>query len=227
MSPTFNSSLVNAKIVLLRKLLEDESRYDEAKALLLQVHAWLHTREMAGTESWSYQDTVLDGLTSAQMREIPVDECHSIAWLLWHTTRCEDLTMNLLVAGSAQVLLAEGWQERLNISRRDTGNAMSPGEIIDFSQEIDIPELLGYRKAVGKSTHVVILALSKEMVHRKVAPSGIKRIFDEGGVVEAESGVADYWSKRDFAGLFLMPATRHLLTHLNEVLDINRKLVKR
>jgi hypothetical protein len=35
-------------------------------------------------------------------------------------------------------------------------------------------------------------------------------------VVEAARGIADYWSKRNVAGLLLMPATRHNLIHLNE-----------
>ena len=33
----------------------------------------------------------------------------------------------------------------------------------------------------------------------------------------------DYWSKRNTAGLLLMPATRHNLIHLNEALQIKRR----
>ena len=32
-----------------------------------------------------------------------------------------------------------------------------------------------------------------------------------------------YWSKRDIAGLLLMPATRHNIVHLNEALRIKKK----
>jgi hypothetical protein len=57
-------------------------------------------------------------------------------------------------------------------------------------------------------------------------PDAVQRIFDEGAVLEEARGIAEYWSKRDVAGLLLMPATRHILTHLNEALKIKQKLKK-
>jgi hypothetical protein len=57
-------------------------------------------------------------------------------------------------------------------------------------------------------------------------PNAVQRIFDEGAVLEETRGIAEYWSKRDVAGLLLMPATRHILTHLNEALKIKKKLKK-
>jgi hypothetical protein len=222
----FNGSLVNAKIVLMSKLLDDEKRFNEAKALLLQVHAWLHAREMAQSEEWSYQDSVLAEVTPATMRQVPQKECHSIAWLLWHLTRCEDITMNLLVAQSDQVLLSGNWPEKLNIPWRDTGNAMNPEEIAHFSQTIDLDALLAYRMAVGRRTREIISHVTVDTVHQKVKAAGIQRIFNEGAVVEAARGVAEYWSKRDHAGLFLMPASRHILTHLKEAQEIRKKILR-
>jgi hypothetical protein len=56
-----------------------------------------------------------------------------------------------------------------------------------------------------------------------VDPARIQRIWDEGVLVKAAQGVADYWANRDIAGLLLMPASRHCLTHLNEALKIKRR----
>ncbi len=48
-----------------------------------------------------------------------------MAWLAWHITRIEDITMNLLVAGRPQLFRRDGWQARLKIAAADTGNASS------------------------------------------------------------------------------------------------------
>jgi hypothetical protein len=226
MSNPNHASLISATIVKLRKLLHDEQQFDEAQKLLLQTHAWLHAQGVSPDQDWSYQDEVLVGASEAWMRIIPEGEDHSIAWLLWHLTRCEDITMNLLVAETDQELFHGNWFEKLNITWCDTGNAMTAAEIQDFSQKINLPVLFGYRMNVGKQTQAVISRVSREDLHRKVKPSGIQRIYLEGAVVEEAREIAEYWSKRDVAGLFLMPATRHILSHLNEALRIKKKIKK-
>ena len=51
----------------------------------------------------------------------------------------------------------------------------------------------------------------------------LRKVMDEEAIVEAARGIAEYWSKRDIAGLLLMPATRHNLVHLNEALKLKRR----
>jgi hypothetical protein len=58
---------------------------------------------------------------------------------------------------------------------------------------------------------------------KKVASNRIEQIRASGAVVEAASELLDYWSKRNIAGLLLMPATRHNLVHLNESLRLKEK----
>lgn len=219
-----HGSLLNAQQILIRKMLKDKQPYKLVMPHLLQQHARLHAQEMSGSENWSYQDEVLADVPEDWMRIIPEGEDHSIAWLLWHLTRCEDITMNLLVAETDQVLSAEGWLEKLNISWRDTGNAMTPDEIFHFSQIIDLGALLAYRIAAGRQTQKIIKSLTQESLFRKMNPIAVQKILDEGAVVEEAHGIAQYWSRRDVAGLLLMPATRHILSHLNEALKIKKKL---
>jgi len=52
--------------------------------------------------------------------------------------------MNLLVAGSPQVLLRENWLERMEIPISDTGNGMDPDGVADLSAAINIPALRAY-----------------------------------------------------------------------------------
>ena len=208
----------------LRSLLSRVDQHDQAMALFFRQHALLHSAKMAQTKSWSFEDAVLDDMTEAQIRRIPPNCDHSIAWLLWHMTRCEDITMNLLVAGSPQVLHRDNWLERLKISVRDTGNAMSQAEIAEFSAIIDIDTLRTYRVAVGRRTREIVSQLGPAESKQKVKPDRLQQVWTEGALVEAARGIADYWGKRTVAGLLLMPATRHNLVHLNEALQLKRKL---
>ena len=58
------------------------------------------------------------------MRRIPPNGEHSIAWNIWHLARIEDVAMNLLVAGSPQVLQTGAWLVQMKITLRHTGNEM-------------------------------------------------------------------------------------------------------
>jgi hypothetical protein len=222
----FDHSRMNQQQIELRRLLESADPFEPAMRLFLQQHALLHSRKMAATEPWSYEDAVLDGLNHDQIRQAPAGAEHSIAWMIWHIARCEDIAMNLLVAGSPQVLLQEAWLERLKIGFRDTGNAMDSEQLEQFNTAIDIPALRSYRVAVGRRTREIVQQLTAADLRKKAPAQRIQRIWDEGAVVEAASQIVDYWSRQTTAGLLLMPASRHILTHMNEAMQVKRKLKK-
>ena len=206
----------------LRRLLVGANQYDKAIRLFLSQHAMLHSREMAHTEPWSFEDEVLKDMSEQQVRRIAPKGGHSIVWLIWHIARCEDITMNLLVAGAPQVLHRNDWLKRIKSPVCDTGNAMSETALAEFSNTIDIEALRAYRLAVGRRTREIVKQLKPAQLKQKVASYRITKVMDEGAVVEAARGIADYWSRRDVAGLLLMPATRHNLIHLTEALQLKR-----
>jgi hypothetical protein len=131
--------------------------------------------------------------------------------------------MNLLVAGSPQVLNRENWLERMNVAIQHTGNAMDQAAVADLSSLINIEALRAYRLAVGRRTRQIVKALQPEDLKLKVEPACIQQVMEEGALVEQARGIADYWSKRDIAGLLLMPASRHPLVHLNEALNLKHR----
>jgi hypothetical protein len=207
----------------LRRIMMGFNQHDKAIQLFLSQHAMLHSTKMAHTESWSFEDEVLNDIPEGQIRRIPQGVDHSIAWLIWHIARCEDITMNLLVAGSPQILRRDNWLEQMKIAVCDTGNAMDEAGVANFSNAIDIEALRAYRLAVGRRTREVVKQLQPAELKQKVEPSRLQRVMDEGAVVEAARGIVDYWGKRNIAGLLLMPATRHNLIHLNEALQLKRR----
>ena len=68
-----------------------------------------------------YQELVLGGLTDEEIRLVPVEGQNSIAWLIWHMTRCEDVALNRL-SGEGEVH-RDVWAEKVGIARLDIGTA--------------------------------------------------------------------------------------------------------
>jgi hypothetical protein len=209
----------------LRRVMASFNQHDKAIRLFLDQHAMLHSAKITPTKLWSFEDAILDDLNVEQMRCIPPKDGHSIAWLIWHIARCEDITMNLLVANSPQVLRKGKWLRRMKITACDTGNAMNKADIAEFSRTVDCVALRAYRVAVGRRTREIIKRLEPAQLRQKIEPARMRRVMDEGAVVPAAHGIADYWASRNIAGLLLMPATRHNLIHLNEALRLKMQLV--
>lgn len=214
----------NDQLKALNAALSKTDQHEQAIALFLDVHAMCHAPEVSGSGLYSFDAELWQGLSHEAARIIPTGAEHSIAWMIWHIARIEDITMNLLVAGTPQLFTGQGWQARLGAAACDTANAMTPAEIAQLSAELDIAALREYRAAVGRRTREIVPALPKGAFKQKVQPERIQRVLDEGAVLEAEHWLVDYWGGRTIGGLLLMPATRHLLVHLNEGVKLKPKL---
>ena len=207
-----------------RAEMESTETQQASMAPLLTQHARLHSGEISSKPIRSYQDQVLAGLEDPQWRTIPAGGEHSIAWCLWHTTRTEDAAMNILVANQSQVLLDGNWHRKMDIFIVHTGNKMTMEEIALLNKKVDISALLAYRNAVGTRTRRIMRAIDPRDLNKKIKPDRIESLFTCGAVTEATRGLADYWSRRTIAGLLLMPASRHILVHLNEIKKLRAKI---
>ncbi len=193
-------------------------------SLFLDQHAQVHSSTLGTMGGWSFEDEVMSGLDETALRLIPSKAEHSILWIIWHLARCEDLTMNVLVAGLDQVFIRQGWKDRLRPPIDHTGNAIDINEVKQFSAGVDPETLKAYRLAVGSSTRQVASGLDPLELNQKVDPARILKVRQSGAVLPAAEAIVDYWSKRTIAGLLLMPPTRHCFTHLNEALRIRHSL---
>ncbi len=201
------------------KILQDtwpkSDNFDTCIEICMNIHAMVHAAEISNDGLWSFEDELWGKLSEEAFRRVHKDE-QSIAWKLWHSTRIEDITMNILVAGDPQIFHAGNWSGKMGTAVRDTGNAMNEKEIEALSNSVDMQVLREYRLAVGRKTRSIIKSLKAAELKQKADASGLQRILDEGAVVEEARGIVDYWGKKTISGLLLMPATRHNLVHLNE-----------
>jgi hypothetical protein len=213
----------NQRQKVLRHALLQSDDHQAAIDMFLSQHAMVHAAEMSQAGLCSFEDELWQDVTEAVIRRVPRNCEHSIAWVLWHIARIEDVTMNMLVAGSPQLLHRDKWLDRVRVTASDTGNGMDEQGVADLSATIDLEALRAYRLAVGCRTREIVGQLRPEELKRKVDPSRLQRVMAERAVVEAERGIVDYWGRRKIAGLLLIPPTRHNFLHLNEALRLKRR----
>jgi hypothetical protein len=184
--------------------------------LLLDQHANVHASELAGTEAiFSYQDMVCGGLADEQLRLRPVEGQNSLVWLIWHMTRCEDVALNLAVADRAQVL-DDQWRSRLRIDRVDIGTGMTPEEVAELSERVDVTALRNYRLAVGHRTREILTDIDATTLDK---PVDAQHQWAAQVLGEHAGWVGDLWTswrKRDF----LYMASGHCYHHWGEAITV-------
>lgn len=152
------------------------------------------------------------------MRRRPHPRVNSIAWILWHVARAEDVGVNCFVAGRPQLLVTGGWAERMNAPWRSHGSEMSLEEVDELSRRIDLAALQAYCEAVQACTREIAGDLSAIDLNETLEEDFLRRLmFDEEVAhLNPEGFVANYlgWSKGKC--LFNMGLT-HPYQHLGEI----------
>ncbi|WP_379138843.1 DinB family protein [Paenibacillus sp. sgz500958] len=198
--------------------------------LFMDQHAMLYSSKLQDSQELiTLEDVLMKDIKEETLRQYPVktqDTKNSIVWHLWHITRIEDMTMNVLASNNEQIFYSGAWDKQLNIDCVHSGNGMSEAEIAELSTNIDVSALLSYRLQVGRRTREIIGSMPPEQFKQKVDPVQIKALEDQGAVKKEEKWLLEYWGNKSIAGLVLMPATRHNYVHLNKSLRIKHKYQK-
>lgn len=199
---------------------------EKAIEIFLDQHSMVHSANMSKMGHWSFEDEVLSDLTDDQIRKIPAGGEHSIAWIIFHLARIEDITMNMLVAGTPQLFTPNGWAKKMSVEVLHSANKMDDDSVAKLSAEINVKALKAYRVAVGRRTRQVVKKIRVEEYAKSVDPMRIQKVMEEGAVSKDAMEIIHYWASRTIAGLLLMPPTRHCFLHLNEALKIRKKIEK-
>lgn len=142
-------------------------------------------------------DELTKGLSDAQVRGRPHRCVNSIAWLLWHAARVEDVGMNRFVVDGRQVLDAGGWLDQMKVARRDVGTGMTDAEVDTLDAAIDLVALRGYCDAVMAGTLAIVEQLRGEDLDVVVPADRVQRVAnDEGGVAANAGWLTEFWAKK-------------------------------
>ena len=103
----------------------------DVRDLFLDQHAAMHSVAVGGNKM-SAAERTFTGLTDEQMRVRPRADLNSLAWLMWHIARAEDIMVNTVLAGRPQVF-DDTWKKRLGITRPDFGIGMTSAEVTQLT----------------------------------------------------------------------------------------------
>jgi len=162
-------------------------------------------------------DGLLSGLPEAQLRGRPHPGVNTIAWLLWHSARIEDLAVNRFLADRPQVLDG-GWLDRLGVARRDVGTGMSDAEVDELSARIDIQALRGYWDAVSARTLELVETLRGTDLEATVPGERVTSVVrSEGAVAPGVEWLTEFWAGgRTRAWILAQTALLHPYGHYYE-----------
>jgi hypothetical protein len=160
--------------------------------------------------------------------KMPLSTDKTIAYYLYHLTRIEDITSNTLIAGKEQIFFEKHYNKLLNSPIITTGNEIERDKLVEFSTMLDINQLKNYITDVLTNTNNIIKDMSYEDSKTKVSNDRKAELVKLHTVSDNENAfwLVDYWCKKTYAGLLLMPFSRHQMLHLDGCLRIVNKIKK-
>jgi hypothetical protein len=186
--------------------------------LFLDQHAAMHSPAVGGNKM-SQAERAFAGLTDEQMRVRPREDLNSLAWLMWHIARAEDIIVNQALAGRPQVFDA-AWMKRLGVSRPDFGIGMTSPEVSELSQQIDVGALREYRDAVGRRTREVVGGFTAQDWDGAVAPEGVERAAADGGFGARTDALKKAFPGRPRSAVLSGIALFHSAGHMGEAATV-------
>lgn len=220
-----NPQTWNTKLQHLRSIILLPEYTEESKQLILELHSEVHVSAVSGSVHETMEDLIWQEFNEQLFRTATDAKGRTVLYGIWHSARIEDITLNMLVAGKAQLFETENWQSKINSPIKHTGNSLNKDEISAFSQTINIEALKAYKIAVGKNTRQIINQLKPGELNEKVMRQNLPLIIEQQAVdnVDSANWLIEFWGRKSKAGIILMPALRHNLTHINESLRNIRK----
>jgi hypothetical protein len=164
-----------------------------------------------------YSDPAIEQLTEAQLRGRPHPGVNTIAWLVWHMARVEDVGVNRFATDRAQVL-DDGWVAKLGVGRRDVGTGMSDAEVDEFSARVDLAALRGYWDAIARRTPEVVASLRGSDLQTVVPKERVERVANgEGAVAQGAEWLTEFWAGgRSVAWVLAQTPLLHVYGHYFE-----------
>jgi hypothetical protein len=186
----------------------------------LEQHGRLHAADLGDPRSmW---ERMAGGLPDDVMRRRPPG-LNSLAWLLWHTARTEDVVVNLVVTAGRQVF-DDGWARRLGVTRPDIGTGMTDAEVAELSGRLDLAAARAYRTAVGVRTREVAGALPAGAWSETVGAADVARATAAGAFGPNAGWVERVWAGVSRANRLGGTAIAHNAMHLGEIVVIRGQL---
>lgn len=146
----------------------------------------------------------------------------SVAWVLWHTLRHQDVAVNAVVLGGDDVLSTGDWAARVGADRLAPGAGLSEADDRASSACLVVTELAAYAEAVWSSTAAAITTIDLDALERiPDAHEALRRL---------RVSDADYdwlyrmWDGKPVSFHLRWEAIAHSVNHLGELANLRSSM---
>jgi DinB family protein len=161
--------------------------------------------------------------TPEEMKQRIDDRGNSIAWLIWHTARTEDMVVQALIKGDPQILFSGDWQQRLGVDASHIGTGIGEDEIGDFMKSMNVEAVDDYWKTVAKTSFEWLKSTSPEELDEIIdVEKRLESVPDV--VVGGNNALTQFWNNRNAAFLFQGPVISHGYIHVGQMQEIGGRL---
>ncbi len=110
----------------------------------------------------------LDGLTLEEVHRQPQADANSIAWLAWHLTRVQDVSVSG-IAGTEQLWISQGWHATFGLEPdpNNDGFGHTPAQVAGF-RVTSVQILLDYHDSVAARSETYVAGLAAEDFDREL-----------------------------------------------------------
>ena len=191
----------------------------DVRDMFLDQHAAMHSAAVGGNKI-SAAERTFTGLTDEQMRVRPREDLNSLAWLMFHISRAEDIFVNTILGARTQLFDDESWAKRLAIARRDFGIGMTSAEVTELTRQVELDALREYRDAVGRRTRDVVGGFKSQDWEGTVAADAVQRAASEGAFGVRTEQIVKAFPGRPRSAMLSGIALFHSAAHLGEAATV-------
>ena len=191
----------------------------DVRDLFLDQHAAMHSAAVGGNKM-SASERTFTGVTDEQMRVRPREDLNSLAWVMFHISRAEDIFVNTILGARTQLFDDESWAKRLAITRRDFGIGMTSAEVTELTRQIELGALREYRDAVGRRTRDVVGSFKSQDWDGTVAADAVQRAANEGAFGIRTEQIVKAFPGRPRSAMLSGIALFHSAAHLGEAATV-------
>ena len=190
----------------------------DVKDLFLAQHGAVHSAGVGGNKA-SAAERTFGGLTDYQMRVRPREDLNSLAWLMWHIARAEDIFLSPVLSSRDQVF-GDAWRRRLGITRKDFGIGMTSAEVTELTRQIDVAALREYRDAVGLRTREIVGGFKDADWDGEIPTASLERATAQGAFGARAEAMAKAFTGRPRAAVLSGIALFHSSGHMGEAVTV-------
>ncbi|MCA1840101.1 MAG: DinB family protein [Actinobacteria bacterium] len=187
----------------------------DAKETLRQMHRGVR---------YMFENSIKSVFSYEQMKDRVDDKGNSIAWLMWHMARTEDVVVSSLVQDIPQVLISGDWLPKLGIEEEHIGTGLGDDDVAEFTKKMNVEAVDDYWSAVAKASFHWLKGT--EEADLDVVPDFGPRLAAIPPIIAggANEMAATVWEGRTAGQLFMSVVIGHGYIHIGQMQEIGGRL---